>query len=57
MTEDEIRDLKRNYENALKRINGSSGKTAQGVEKAYGEAYQALVRAGLAPQLRARYRR
>lgn len=39
---------------ALKRI--SSGKAGEGVEKAYGQAYQALVKAGLRPQIRKKYR-
>jgi hypothetical protein len=41
---------------ARKRLDGASGKSASGVEAAYGEAYQALVKAGIAPQLRKRYR-
>jgi hypothetical protein len=41
---------------ARKRLDGASGKSASGIEAAYGEAYQALVKAGLAPQMRKRYR-
>lgn len=40
--------------NALKRSTG--GKTAQGLENAYGEAYQACVRVGVMPQIRKKYR-
>ena len=32
------------------------GEGGQGVEAAYGQAYQALVRLGAAPQLRKKYR-
>ena len=39
---------------ALKRIAG--GKAGEGTEKVYGQAYQALVKAGLRPQLRKKYR-
>lgn len=39
---------------ALKRITG--GKAGEGVEKKYGQTYQALVKAGLRPQLRKKYR-
>jgi hypothetical protein len=56
MTDDEKDKLFSAYRAARKRLDGASGKSANGVEKAYGDAYQALVRAGLAPQLRARYR-
>jgi hypothetical protein len=33
-----------------------ASKSSQGVESAYGEAYQALVRAGLRPQIKKKYR-
>lgn len=56
MTEDEKDRLYATYRAARKRLDGASGKSATGVEKAFGEAYQALVRAGLEPQLKARYR-
>lgn len=32
------------------------GKGGEGVEAKYGQAYQALVKAGVKPQLRAKYR-
>lgn len=44
------------YRAARKRLDGASGKSAQGVENSYGEAYQQLVKAGLAPQIKKRYR-
>jgi hypothetical protein len=53
---DEQQKLISAFNAASKRLNGSSGKSAQGIEAAYGEAYQALVKAGLAPQLKAKYR-
>lgn len=56
MTQDEIDRLWATYRAVSKRLNGASGKSAAGVEKEYGQAYQALVRAGVAPQLKARYR-
>lgn len=40
--------------NALKRI--ASGKAGEGIEKTYGQTYQALVKAGLRPQIRKKYR-
>ena len=58
--------LIRNFENVsreLYRAGDASGSSAEpvgmrnGREARYGQAYQALVRAGLAPQLRRRYRR
>jgi hypothetical protein len=42
---------------ARDRREKSSGKTAPGAENAYGQAYQALVKAGLAPQIKFKYRR
>lgn len=56
MTQDEIDRLWSAFRAASKRLNGASGKSAAGVEKEYGQAYQALVRAGQAPQLKAKYR-
>ena len=32
------------------------GKAGEGAEKVYGQAYQALVKVGLKPQLRKKYR-
>jgi hypothetical protein len=56
MTEDEKRSLQSSMNAARKRLDGSSGKSATGVEKAYGQAYQQLVKAGLALQLKRKYR-
>lgn len=39
---------------AIKKQMG--GKTGDGAEKVYGQAYQALVKAGAKPQLRKKYR-
>jgi hypothetical protein len=55
--DDEARRLMSAYNAAWKRVSVSTGKTAQGAEAAYGQAYQALVRAGLAPQIKQKYRR
>ena len=33
-----------------------SGKVGEGTEKQYGQAYQALVKAGFRPQIRKKYR-
>ena len=49
-----LRDLNSAWQ-ALQR--GVGGKTAQGYENAYGEAYQRCVRLGLKPQIRQKYRR
>ena len=38
----------------IKRQTG--GKTGDGIEKQYGITYQALVKAGLKPQIRKKYR-
>ncbi len=55
--EDSARRLQSAYEAAWKRVaSGAGGKQAQGVEAAYGLAYQALVKAGLKPQIRKKYR-
>lgn len=53
---DEQQKLVSAFNAASKRLGAASGKSASGVESGYGEAYQALVKAGLAPQLRRRYR-
>ena len=50
-------DLERNLASAaadLKR--GAGGKAGQTAEKKYGQAYMALVKAGLRPKLKAKYR-
>lgn len=58
MNQDEIDRLERNMANAsssLRKVVG--GRAGEGVEKVYGQAYTALVRAGLRPRLRKKYRR
>lgn len=40
--------------NSLRKVTG--GKAGEGVEKVYGQAYQALVKVGARPQLRKKYR-
>lgn len=55
---DEQKKAQQNYEDARKRIN-LQPTVAQGAIRAetkYADAYQALVRAGLAPQLKAKHR-
>lgn len=44
------------FKAASERLGKVSGKAAEGVEAAYGQAYQALVRAGLRQQLKKKYR-
>jgi hypothetical protein len=44
------------FKAASERLAKVSGKSAEGAESEYGQAYQALVRAGLRPQLRKKYR-
>lgn len=39
---------------AIKKQTG--GKAGEGIEKQYGQAYQQLVKVGLKPQLRKKYR-
>lgn len=56
MNEDEIRRLNSSFEAAAKRLRATGGKAGQGAENAYAEAYQQLVKAGLKPQLRHKYR-
>lgn len=57
ITEEEKEKLLRNLESAASSIRkGVGGKTAEGFEKKYGEAYQNCVKAGIKPQLRKRYR-
>jgi hypothetical protein len=48
--------LERDLEAALKNLRGATGKSAQGRENQYGAAYQNLVKAGLRPPLRRKYR-
>jgi hypothetical protein len=50
-------DLLRNLASASADIKKSiGGRAAEGVEKRYGIAYQACVRAGIKPPLRKKYR-
>lgn len=56
MTNDDIERLERNLASALDRVKKSAGKNAGGAEAAYGQAYQALVKAGARPQIRYKYR-
>lgn len=49
-------DLERDLAIASKNLTGSKGNAAQGNENKYGQAYQALVRAGYRLQLRKKYR-
>ena len=54
---DDVEKLKSNLNAAssnLRRVVG--GKAGDGVEKTYGQAYQALVRVGVKPQLKKKYR-
>lgn len=53
---DDQRRLVSAYNDALRKLGSAHGKSAQGAESTYGQAYQALVRAGLAPQIRQKYR-
>lgn len=54
---EENEKLLRNLELASSSIKKSvGGKAGEGIEKAYGIAYQACVKAGIKPQLRKRYR-
>lgn len=57
MDADEKDRLERNMSNAsssLRKVVG--GKAGEGVEKVYGQAYTALVRAGLRTRLKKKYR-
>ena len=61
VTEDEIRLYREKYDAALGTIRKTAavscpGKAGSGQEKKYGQAYQRLVNAGVAPQLRLKYR-
>lgn len=49
-------DLERDLAVAFKAISTTAGKSGQGAENKYGEAYQRLVRSGFRTQLRKRYR-
>lgn len=55
--EDEIRDATQDLTAWLKRIKeAKAGKQNAGLEAAYGQAYQRLVRLADKPQLRLKYR-
>lgn len=57
MTEDERQDLLRDLEAASKDIKKQTGgKSGEGIEKKYGIAYAACVKAGIKPPLRSKYR-
>jgi hypothetical protein len=57
MDNDEKDRLERDLSSAFSKFkNGVGGKVAVGLEKNYGLAYQALVRAGIRPQIKAKYR-
>jgi hypothetical protein len=54
--------LERDYEIAAKRLADLAAKSApigsrRGAEAVYAQTYQALVQAGLRPQIRGKYRR
>lgn len=53
----ECEDLRSKFNKASKSLANASGKSAGGIEKAYGQAYQAMVKAGCAPQLKKKYRK
>lgn len=53
---DEQKAAERNYRAALKRVTETSGKSAPGAERAYGLAYQQMVRLNMAQQIKAKYR-
>ena len=55
---DEDKDkLERSFSNASSNIKKqTSGKLGESYEKAYGIAYQQLVKSGLRPQIRKKYR-
>jgi hypothetical protein len=49
-------DLERRLLQAWNDLQNAGGRTAQGLENKYGQAYQELVRSGYRPQLRRKYR-
>lgn len=55
MNEVEKRAMDR-FELARKRLSGGGGKNAGGLEGDYAVAFQQLVRLGMRPQLRRKYR-
>lgn len=57
MDEDTRDRLERNFASASANVRkGMGGKGGDAAEKVYGQAYFALVQAGLRPQLREKYR-
>ena len=56
LTKDEADRLWRDLEAARKTRDNAAGKGGSGAENKYGQAYQMLVKAGLAPQVRHKYR-
>lgn len=57
MTQDEIDKLERDMASASSAIRKTvGGKPGEASEKKYGQVYQDLVRAGIRPQLRKKYR-
>lgn len=57
MEQEEADRLERNLASAFGKFkSGVGGKAAIGYEKEYGIAYQELVRAGLRPQIKKKYR-
>lgn len=54
---DEIERAWRDFRSASEKIKKQQGgNSAQGIEKEYAQAYQQLVKLGVAPQLRSKYR-
>jgi len=56
MDKDAADRLWRDLDAARKKRDVAAGKSGSGAENAYGQAYQQLVKAGLAPQIRYKYR-
>jgi len=54
--EKQIEDAERALNNAVKKLGTVTGKSAQGAENEYGQAYQTLTRLGARPKLKKRYR-
>ena len=54
---DNIEDLKRAFTAASNELKkGAGSKAGQGAEQKYGQSYMALVKAGVAPRLKQKYR-
>ena len=54
--EKQIEDAEKALNNAVKKLATVTGKSAQGAENEYGQAYQTLTRLGARPKLKKRYR-